>query len=61
MHVLVNLAKYAVERRSLVENSITALSRQATKVAQAVDALQQRPVDRTHVNSPLSRADLRSD
>ena len=35
--VLVNLAEYAVERRLLAENPITALPRKAPKVAQAVD------------------------
>ena len=35
--VLVNLAEYAVERRLLGENPITALPRKALKVAQAVD------------------------
>ena len=35
--MLVNLAEYAVERRLLAENPITALPRKAPKVAQAVD------------------------
>jgi hypothetical protein len=35
--VMVNLAEYAVERRLLIENPITALPRKAPKVAQAVD------------------------
>jgi integrase len=35
--VLVNLAEYAVERRLMTENPITALPRKAPKVAQAVD------------------------
>ncbi len=35
--VLVNPAEYAVERRLMIENPITALPRKAPKVAQAVD------------------------